>query len=341
MSVSIVIPCHNEEKTIQSTFNFIVKQTLKPSQVFFVNDLSSDNTFKELLKLKRNNKTEIKIKIFNTTKNLFRAGACNLALKHVNTDYVVIMDAGSLLEKHAVEYAIDYLSKEEKNGLVCSRAGLIKSSGLLYSLQKLEYANTDLSRMIFQNNVLISHGLFTAAKTKYLREVNFYSEGVLLEDYDLTVKMKLKGYKASFDPNIKAYTNSVDKIGSFQKQRFRWFLGGLDVLKKFGWNKATRIDYFGHILYFMFFFTIMGTLVFGANQFFSYGQFNNIMLLPISLSVINYVTSLLSLKFVEGCTKKDVLLKIIIFPELFYCVFQELIRWKAYLTFIFINDRRW
>ena len=314
---------------------------MKPKTIFFVDDKSTDGTFKKLLSLKRQAEISgVSVEVLQTEKNLFRAGSCNTALKLVCTDYVIMMDAGTTLHPVAVAEALRVLESRPDVGLVCSRAGVQDGSGLLYRLQKLEYGNTDLSRMLSADNILISHGLFSASRMSVLRQVGFYSEGVLLEDYDLTVKVKLAGFKAVFEPKIKAYTDAVTSWKSLSKQRFRWFLGGLDVLSKFKWTQPTRGDIFGHAFYLTFFMCVMCTILFGAVGVFQF-SFSYVMVLPISLAVVNYVSSLLGLSFVEGLDAKDVLLRASVFPELFYCIFLEFIKWKAYFAKCFFSKRVW
>lgn len=338
--ISVIVPCHNESGNIQKTYQTITNQTLKTIQLYFVDDASTDTTYAEIQALPQTK--GITVHALKTETNLYRAGACNLALKQVTTKYVVMMDAGTTLEKHALEHAIKTLESNPNIGLVCSKAGVEKNGkGLLYRLQKLEYANTDLSRMITQNNVMISHGLFSATKKEIIKKVGYYSENMLLEDYDLTVKVKQLGYLAVFSPKICAYTETVKTIKQLIKQRYRWFIGGLDVLTKYGYTKATKEDIFGHALYLTFFMAIMGTLIFG----FTFNNFQitytNIMLIPIALATINYVTSLIGLSFVENLTKKDVVIRATILPELLYCIFLELVRWKAYLAKCFTKKRKW
>lgn len=338
--ISVVIPCYNEEKTVNQTIETLKNQTLKPTHIFFVDDCSTDQTHNTLLKLKKEN-SDLKVTVLKTPKNLFRAGACNTGLQLVKTKYVIMMDAGTILDHYAVENAIKLLEQDLSIGLVCSRAGIQKGKGLLHTLQKLEYANTDLSRMMAQNNIQISHGLFSASRTKILRQVGFYSEKVLLEDYDLTVKVKLAGYKAVFSPTIKAYTNTIKTLKALYKQRFRWFIGGLDVISKFKWNEATKQDILGHTFYFMFFSVIISSILLGGSHFMRFPSFNYFMLVPLLTVVINFMASCFALAFVENLTKKEILIRLLVFPELFYTLFLESIRWRAYFAKLFVSARRW
>lgn len=343
--VSVVIPCHNEENTVKQTFDTLLKQTVLPKTIYFVDDKSTDNTLQKLLEIKKiSEKTGITVTVLQTPTNLFRAGACNLALKQVQTDYVVMMDAGTTLQRDALKEAVTILKHCSSVGLVCSRAGVQPGMGILHRLQKLEYGTTDLSRMVSADNIQISHGLFTASKIDVLKKVGYYSEKVLLEDYDLTVKVKEQlGLKAVFSPTIKAYTNTVKTWRQLLKQRFRWHLGGLDVVSKFGWCKSTRQDIVGHAFYLLFFTVIMASLLTLGSGLINIANltYTHILLLPITLMIINYVSSIFSLQYVENLDRKDILLRLLLIPELTYTILLELVRWKAYFAKVFTAKRKW
>lgn len=183
--------------------------------------------------------------------------------------------------------------------------------------------------------------LFSASKISVLKKAGYYSDNVLLEDYDLTVKVKMAGYKAVFSPQIKAYTNTIKNLKKLCKQRLRWYIGGLDVISKFKWNKATQQDIIGHAFYFMFFSVIISSVLFGHASFMQFPSFNIYMIIPVLTVIVNFVSGLFALSFVEKLTKTEVVVRLLVFPELFYTLFLEAIRWRAYFTKCFTSSRRW
>ncbi len=44
MKITILIPCHNEEKSIKSTINSCLNQSRTPDEILVVNDGSTDRT---------------------------------------------------------------------------------------------------------------------------------------------------------------------------------------------------------------------------------------------------------------------------------------------------------
>ena len=68
MSLSIIIPCKNEEQTIIKTItkiNKIIKRRIKEYEYILINDFSNDNTYEEIKKLSKSKKIS-KLKIIKS-----------------------------------------------------------------------------------------------------------------------------------------------------------------------------------------------------------------------------------------------------------------------------------
>ena len=91
MKVSIIIPCYNEEKTIDQIINKILSVNIDiEKEIIIVDDCSQDETKKILLKNFSNNE---KIKIFFHTKNSGKGAAIKTAKKYISGDIILIQDA--------------------------------------------------------------------------------------------------------------------------------------------------------------------------------------------------------------------------------------------------------
>ena len=77
-SLSIVFPVFNEEKRLNSSFshilNFIKKKNIK-IEIIFVDDGSSDNSYKKIYKFSKEIKNIAKLKIIKSKKNLGKGSA--------------------------------------------------------------------------------------------------------------------------------------------------------------------------------------------------------------------------------------------------------------------------
>ena len=93
--LSIVVPCYNEEKTILSFYQEVmkIKEQMPPLnfEFIFVNDGSSDNTLKQLKILE--NKDPKQVKYLSFSRNFGKEAALYAGLKHATGDLITVMDA--------------------------------------------------------------------------------------------------------------------------------------------------------------------------------------------------------------------------------------------------------
>ncbi len=91
--LSVIIPLYNEEKNISPLYD-ILKKVLakigKSYEIIFVDDGSTDNSLKELLKLKNKDKN---INIIQFQRNFGKSAGLNAAFKKAVGDVVITMDA--------------------------------------------------------------------------------------------------------------------------------------------------------------------------------------------------------------------------------------------------------
>ena len=91
MLLSVIVPCFNEEKTIELILNKIDKTSFKNKEIIIVNDGSSDNTKEKLDKIEK--KLNSETKIINHNKNLGKGAAINTAINKISGDIAIIQDA--------------------------------------------------------------------------------------------------------------------------------------------------------------------------------------------------------------------------------------------------------
>lgn len=94
-TISIIVPCHNEEQTIPLFYNAVeaIKSELRKCKVeyWFINDGSNDHTLNVLRKLHHNNPDDVHYISFS--RNFGKEAALYAGLKHVTGDYIAVMDA--------------------------------------------------------------------------------------------------------------------------------------------------------------------------------------------------------------------------------------------------------
>lgn len=95
MTLSILIPVYNEEKTILSIINKVVSFKLIENiskEIIVINDYSADNTEEIILSYKKSN-PEVDLKYFKHEKNSGKGSAIHTGIKNATGDFVIVQDA--------------------------------------------------------------------------------------------------------------------------------------------------------------------------------------------------------------------------------------------------------
>jgi glycosyltransferase involved in cell wall biosynthesis len=88
MTISIVIPCYNEEKYVGKLLEDLSRQTLKPTSVFVVDCDSGDKTTEIVQRFLK----QLPLQLFRSTYRS-AAAARNTGANASKTDYLLFLDA--------------------------------------------------------------------------------------------------------------------------------------------------------------------------------------------------------------------------------------------------------
>lgn len=95
MLLSIIIPAYNEEKTIKTILDVIMKVDLPEAltkEIIIVDDCSKDRTQEVLNTYKQENRT-IPINYIRQTTNMGKGAALRTGIEKATGDYILIQDA--------------------------------------------------------------------------------------------------------------------------------------------------------------------------------------------------------------------------------------------------------
>lgn len=227
-SVSILIPAFNEklgiEKTIKSCLN--IKYTGK-LDIYVINDASTDNTL-EIAK-----KFEHKINIIDKKKNEGKAAALNTALKKIKTEFFSVVDADSEVSFDSLKIGIEHFTPEI-GAVISKMKPNNEHSNILERIQLIEYMLVGLMRYL-SSSIRMLHltpGVLSIYRTKVVKEVGYFSEDNLTEDFEIAVKIRKTGYLIIYSPESSVYTTTPSDFKVFLKQRIRWSRGFIQTHKK-------------------------------------------------------------------------------------------------------------
>ena len=110
--ITVVVPYHNEKRTIAYTLERVGEQTLPAKEAIFVNSSSTDDTFEYVQKWIDENQHRFTTKFLNVFENTDNpASSKNVGIKRAKTEWIAFMDCGQNFEKNWLEsqykYAVD------------------------------------------------------------------------------------------------------------------------------------------------------------------------------------------------------------------------------------------
>ena len=231
-SISILIPAYNEEKNIEETLNSVFASTYpkKKLEVIVIDDGSTDNTLGILERLKKRYSNLVILKGNHKGKS----ASLNLGLKHSSHDYILLIDADTTIRSDAIAKIISPFN--DKSVGATTGSCLVKNSkGILGAFQEVEYPYINLIRKSFSDvfsNVSWFLGAFSCYRKDVLKSIGNFKKDTQSEDIDTSLEIYSKGYKILNVFDAYAYTTIPLTIKGFVKQRIRWYVGVLQVMKK-------------------------------------------------------------------------------------------------------------
>lgn len=192
--ISIIIPCFNEEKTIEETVKQVKLYKEIPSEIVIVDDGSTDNT-KNILK-KMENENEDSLKIIFKSINQGKGSAIIEGLNYVTGDITLIQDAD--LEYSPKDYNLLFLPFIEADADVVYGSRFLGGSRYV----RLHYyfhfiANKLLTNFcnLFTNlNMTDMETGYKVFKTEVIKSVNLVEHSFAIEP-EITIKLAKKNYK--------------------------------------------------------------------------------------------------------------------------------------------------
>ena len=200
-----------------------------------------------------------RVAVIRTPMNRLKAGALNYGLEHVwskdgqHPDVILTLDDDIVIEPSTVRNLVTELMAHEDMGAVCSQCHVLnKNKNLLTRLQGLEYLGFNATRLAdegFYMGPLVMHGMLTAFRTIALRQAGGFSEGHLIEDYEVTTRLKVKGWSVKSALNAHAWTIVPENFSKLWRQRARWSYGGITVVDNVKHLPSVLQDVIGHAMF--------------------------------------------------------------------------------------------
>jgi cellulose synthase/poly-beta-1,6-N-acetylglucosamine synthase-like glycosyltransferase len=291
-----------------------------------------------------------RVTLLRTPRNRLKAGALNLALAHLlgrkgphAPAVVLTLDDDVVIAPETVPRMTEALLANPRLGAVCSRCGVLnKNANVLTRLQGLEYVGFNAIRLAdqgFMRGPLVMHGMLTAFRARALRQAGGFAEGHLIEDYEMTTRLKSLGWEVLGVLDAPAWTEVPERLRDFWRQRTRWSLGGVQVVLEAGDKTAVLQDILGHIMFISTLALIAALLVAGGG-----GVPSAVLRVLLGLSVLQFASwYALQVWLMRWYPEKDAwdwLLRVSLVPELLFSGIMTLVLLGSYAFIIFSGVTR-
>lgn len=229
-TVSVLIPCFNEEKVIVSSVRRILETAWPNLEVLVLDDGSADATSQVVAEAFAG-EPRVRLRRFE---NGGKARALNRGLTEARGEIIVALDADTLFPPDTIPKLVRWF-QDPRVGAVAGNAVVGNRRNLITRWQALEYVtaqNLERRALAALGAVTVVPGAVGAWRRTALEALGGYPSDTLAEDQDLTLAIQRAGWRVEFDPSARAYTEAPETVAGLLKQRFRWSFGTLQCLWK-------------------------------------------------------------------------------------------------------------
>jgi cellulose synthase/poly-beta-1,6-N-acetylglucosamine synthase-like glycosyltransferase len=220
---SFIIACRNEISNLPTLLESIENQSFKPSEVIFVDDNSTDETYNFLLNYSQKY-NYIKV-IKNTGKG--KKSALIEASKIAQSEYLIFTDADCTLNKDYLYLAHQYLSNHNSDMLL-GAVDIIDEKGVFNIIEKIEFASLQAITAytaLIKNPIMCNGANLIVRRTKYLQYIDKINKNIASGD-DMFMLHAFKKNRESinylYNNNYIVNTKGTNSLKKFIIQRTRW-----------------------------------------------------------------------------------------------------------------------
>lgn len=222
-TVTIMVPCWNEQSTISKTIHSLLnlnypKDKLK---IMIIDDGSTDNTWEVIKKFENKKQIEIYHK-----ENGGKHTALNFGLTKITSDLVGCLDADSYVDKDALKNIVVYFDDKQTMAVTPS-VKVWQPKTIIQLIQKVEYSWGILIRKLlsYMGALYVTPGPFSIFRKEVFEKLGGYRYAHQTEDMEMAVRMQSNHYKIANSHNAFVYTVAPETLAKLYKQRIRWTFG--------------------------------------------------------------------------------------------------------------------
>ena len=228
-TVTIAVPCWNEEKTLAGTLDSLLALDYPKNKlsIVIVDDGSLDNTLQIAKVYEAHHPTIIKVL---QKENGGKHSAVNLALSLSKSDLFGCLDADSFVDTKALRTIVSYFEHHKEAKAVTPCIHIRSPKTLIQRVQAIEYLMGVFLRKSFGqlDAIQVTPGPFSIFKREIFTTIGPYRKAHNTEDYEITLRMHKHHLKIMNSHKALVYTVGPATFKGYFFQRLRWARGFLE-----------------------------------------------------------------------------------------------------------------
>jgi len=216
--VSINILTYNGEKWIEKCIKSVLEQTYPDIEILVIDNASTDNTLEKIQN----------IKTIKNEKNLGFSAGHNIGIKKSKGKYIFCLNQDIILDKDFVKNTVDLLEKDDKIGSIQGKIYQLNNGEKTDILDTMGFTvyksgriidtghgekdfSSSLGTSLEPKEVFGVNGVASIYRRTALNQVKlkeeYFDEDFFcyVEDVDLSWRLRRKGWKCVFAPNVIAW----------------------------------------------------------------------------------------------------------------------------------------
>ena len=210
--ISVVIPVFNNQRSIKLVVDSVIKNLKKNDELIIIDDHSTDGTW-QILRSFKEKEFEFSFVLLRNKENLGISPTLNLGIKIASKEFIVRHDGDDIMIFGRLKHQIKLMKSNRNIDFISSSKIIFKKYPISKKLPSIKNYSKDL-KIINKNNLALNNLITHPAvicKAKVLKE-NLYNNSYNCdgEDYQLWLRLIIKGYKLYLDPTpvIMYYENN-------------------------------------------------------------------------------------------------------------------------------------
>jgi len=232
-TVSVIIPCRNEENYIEKCVQSFLDQSypMELLTIVIADGMSTDNTRNIIEKLKRKNKNIVLL----DNEGLSAPKGMNLGIKYTNSDIVIIFGAHAYADKDFVLENVLALENEEvgcAGGLITTINESTKGAAIAEAMSCPFGVGNALFRYAETESFVDTVG-FGAYRRTLLDKIGLFDEELVRnQDDELNFRVQKSGAKILLTPKIKSTYFSRGDFKKLWRQYYQYGFWKVRVIQK-------------------------------------------------------------------------------------------------------------